>query len=377
MSTATEVELQHRDSHETPSGRQQSTSSILTLEANEPGPDTANITSAIPDGGYGWVIVFSCSWLTFLFFGVTGAWGVIQTALLETSLNNVATSTVTFIGSLGLGCVVGLSLLGTSLMRVVGARAAAMLGILLLGLGEIASGWTISNVGGLFGTSGVLVGVGTCLCYTISNNLPTQYFSGKLGLANGIVKLGGGIGSTVLSIALEALIQRLGIPWMFRVLGLVTLATGLPAAWLLKERSAQRNAPFVDLSMFRSLPFGAVFLASAFAVFALFIPPYFLPLFARSAGLSSRTGASPVAGFHACASVGRLGAGPVCDRVGPLNTFLLTMIVNAISVLAIWTVSNSMGPLTLFAIVNGVANGAFFTTLPTVVASMAVLSWQL
>ena len=370
MSTTTEMELGIRPSQETSSSRQHSGSSTISLVAEEPTPDSNNITSAIPDGGYGWVVVFSCSWQTFLGFGLSGAWGVIQTALLETSLDGTSTSTVTFVGSLGLGCIVGLSLFATTLMRLIGARTVSMLGVLLLGIGEIASGWTTSSVGGLFGTSGVLVGMGTCLSYTISNNMPTQYFSGKLGLANGLVKLGGGLGSTVLSIALEALIRRLGIPWMFRVLGLVTLATGLPAAWLIKERSPPRNAPFVDFSMFRSLAFNAIFLASAIGTFALFIPPYFLPLFARSAGLSSRSGAGLVAGFNACAAVGRFAAGPVCDWAGPLNTLICVMALNALSVLAIWTVSDSLAPLILFAIINGVSNGAFFTTLPTVVASL-------
>jgi MFS transporter, MCT family, solute carrier family 16 (monocarboxylic acid transporters), member 3 len=370
MSAVTEIELEPTRSHSTIAADVRTESTTLSLFGDEPEPDSTTVTSAIPDGGYGWVVVFSCFLCTFWGAGLSGAWGVVQTALLESSLNGTPTSTVTFIGSLGLACVVAFSLLGTSLMRIVGARTAALLGVALLGLGEITSGWTTSNVGGLFGTSGILVGLGTSLCYNISNNLPTQYFSGKLGLANGIIKLGGGLGATVLSIMLEALIQRVGIPWMFRVLGLVTLATGLPAAWLIKERSPPRNAPFIDLSMFRSLPFAAVFLASAIGTFALFIPPYFLPLFARSAGYSSRTGAGLVAGFNACTSVGRFGAGPVCDRMGPLNTFLLAMSMNALSVLAIWTISNSIGPLVLFAIINGIANGAFFTALPTVVASM-------
>jgi MCP family monocarboxylic acid transporter-like MFS transporter 3 len=38
--------------------------------------------------------------------------------------------------------------------------------------------------------------------------------------------------------------------------------------------------------------------------------------------------------------------------------------------LAIWPVSNTLGPLAVFAAFNGAANGAFFTILPTVVASM-------
>jgi hypothetical protein len=38
--------------------------------------------------------------------------------------------------------------------------------------------------------------------------------------------------------------------------------------------------------------------------------------------------------------------------------------------LAIWPVSNSLGPLVLFVIINGAANGGFFSTMPTVVGSV-------
>ena len=170
MSRTTEIELPPRWGQDTARPRQQSGASTMSLVTEEPGPDASNITSAIPDGGYGWVVVFSCAWMNFMGFGLSGAWGIVQAALLESSLDGTPTSTVTFIGSLGLTLVVALSLLGTSFTRLVGARIAAVIGILLLGIGEIASGWTTSSVGGLFGTSGVLFGMGYCLCASLPHS---------------------------------------------------------------------------------------------------------------------------------------------------------------------------------------------------------------
>ncbi|KAF2471791.1 MFS transporter, MCP family, solute carrier family 16, member 10 [Lindgomyces ingoldianus] len=337
--------------------------------SNEP-PESAYSTTAIPDGGYGWTIVFSCALLTFWFNGMINCWGVLQTALLDSTLRQVSTSTVSFVGSLGLACGVAFGLFAVRLMRWLGSRTTALLGISIMSAGLIGSGFTTSNVAGLFGTSGFLAGIGMCLVYAVSNAVPVQYFSGKLGLANGLVKLGGGIGGTVMAVSLDALARRVGIEWTFRIQGLLTFSTGIPAAWLLKDRVPLRNAPFVDLEMFRSVPFIAVFLAGAVGTFALFVPPYFLPLFAQSIGLSSSTGAGLVAGFNACNAVGRFLAGPLCDKIGPVNMFLITMLLNAVSMLAIWPVSDALGPLAVFAMLNGVANGSFFTTLPTVVASM-------
>lgn len=76
--------------------------------------------------------------------------------------------------------------------------------------------------------------------------VPTQYFSKKRGLANGIVFAGGGLGGAVISFALEAMINRLGLGWAYRVLGILTVATGLPAAYLIKERTPYTRTTFVE-----------------------------------------------------------------------------------------------------------------------------------
>ena len=76
--------------------------------------------------------------------------------------------------------------------------------------------------------------------------VPAQYFSRRRGLANGLVFAGGGLGGAVTSFALNSLIQRLGPAWAFRVLGLTTLATGLPAAWFITQRTFIKPAGFIE-----------------------------------------------------------------------------------------------------------------------------------
>jgi MFS family permease len=274
------------------------------------------------------------------------------------------------------------------MMRYFGSRTTILIGVISMGMGLIGASFSTSNLAGLFGTTGLLCGLGMAMVYAVTNALPVQYFSARLGLANGIIKLGGGVGGCVMAIALEGMYQRVGIAWTFRIQGLMTLALGLLAAWMLKDRVPLKNVPFVDWSMFRSVPFIATFIASAIGVFALFVPPYYLPLFARSIGLISSTGAGLVAAFNACNTIGHFAAGPLCDKIGPLNMFVITMVLNAVSMLAIWPVSNSLGPLVVFAMLNGIANGSYFTTQPTVVAgifgpgratvamSMSVTGWS-
>ncbi|KAH9876027.1 hypothetical protein J1614_003905 [Plenodomus biglobosus] len=343
-----------------------SASSLHRPQSTEP----AFSTTAIPDGGYGWVVVFCASVTTFLVNAMVSCWGVLQTALLSSSLSKVSPSTLSFVGSLSLACSVAFSLVTTRLARWCGSRTTAMVGIALMALGQFAASFSTHNVAGLFLSIGAVSGIGLNAVYTICNALPVQYFSGKLGLANGLVKLGGGIGGAVMAIVLQALVNRVGIAWTFRIQSFMTITTGLPAAWFMTDRTVSRNAPFIELSMFRNWAFTAVFLAGAIGTFSLFVPSFYLPLFAQSLGLSSSTGAGLVAGFNACNAVGRFLGGPLCDKIGPTNTLFITTALNAISMLAIWPVSSTLGPLVTFAIVNGVANGSFFTVLPTVVAGI-------
>jgi MFS family permease len=200
--------------------------------------------------------------------------------------------------------------------------------------------------------------------------VPNQYFSTKLGLAQGLIKAGGGLGGAVLSFSLDAIIQKLGVPWAFCILGFMTLATGLPAAWIVRDRYPVRSTFFIEWRLFRDFSFLMVFFAGAVATFALFVPAFFLPLYAHSLGLPSSTGAALLAGFNFSTAIGRLASGFSCDYIGPLNTIFIAMLVNALTMLSIWPASDTLAPLVAFAIVNGVANGSFFTSMPTAVGTL-------
>lgn len=233
---------------------------------------TTSAYPEIPDGGYGWVCVLSLAVTTFWTNGIIFSWGVVQTALLESGLSN--TSTLSFVGALSNMLCVALSLFAVRFMRLFGARSTALLGILVVGLGEVGSSFVSSDVNGLFGTSGVLVGCGISLTFMTANLLPRQYFQQKLGLVNGLVRGAGGLGGTILSIVIDSLIKKFGIPWTFRIVGFGILTTGLPAAYFSRELDPVKMVPFVRLSMFRDSTYVCIFLAGAIGVFSLYVPPW-------------------------------------------------------------------------------------------------------
>ena len=334
----------------------------IDLDVASDGPEAEHVqgSAAIRDGGYGWVVVFACFVQTFWVNAWTGSWGILQAALLQSSMRDVLASTLSFVGSLGLSLTVALALACVWLAAAISSRWSAVLGIALFGASTLVGSFTVGNVGGLF-VSGALYGLGGSLMYTMSNSLPVQWFDRRLGTANGLVKLGGGVGATVMAVAIQLLIDRVGIAWTFRTLTFASLASGIPSALLIKEKT--RPAAPINVSLFRNLTFSLLFMAGFVGIFALYIPSFFLPTVAASIGLSSTTVAGVMACYNACMAVGRLGSGIACDKLGSTNMLLLTMTLNAVTMLAIWSVASTLTVLIVFAALNGIANGAFFVTM--------------
>ena len=115
--------------------------------------------STAPEGDYGWVIVVACCSISFWIVGTVYSWGVMQAALFKQGLSSPPT--LSWIGSLSFACISFLALVNARVIRLLGARKTALLGVSMLALGEILSGFLTHHVGGLFVTTGVVSGIGT------------------------------------------------------------------------------------------------------------------------------------------------------------------------------------------------------------------------
>ena len=123
----------------------------------------------VPEGGYGWVVIAACSVLCFWFVGTSYSWGVIQAALVKENVSTPAS--LSFVGSLTAACISFLALANARLIRKIGGRNTALAGVMFLGMGGILSSFTTKNVGGLFFTTGVLMGTGCSLQFMVCRNL--------------------------------------------------------------------------------------------------------------------------------------------------------------------------------------------------------------
>lgn len=111
-----------------------------------------------PDGGYGLVVLFGCMVIAWWYISIAYTWGFFQIALVQQ--RHMSTSTLAFVGSLCPSFIASLAIPNAKLVRALGPRVTALIGMFVMGVGCILASFTTENVGGLFATFGFLCGVG-------------------------------------------------------------------------------------------------------------------------------------------------------------------------------------------------------------------------
>jgi MFS family permease len=79
-----------------------------------------------------------------------------------------SSSTLSFAGGLTSAMISFLAIINSNIIKRFGSKAVLLVGVTILGLGEVLSGWTVNNIGGFFVTVGFVMGVGTSLIFMAS-----------------------------------------------------------------------------------------------------------------------------------------------------------------------------------------------------------------
>ena len=136
------------------------------------------------------------------------------------------------------------------------------------------------NIYPLYITYGLVWGFGSCLCYCSALFVLPKFFRARIGLANGIVFLGGPVGSLVLSPVIQKLVSSVGLTKTFRVLAglqLLLVLCGFVTRLIIsstKDRMNSKTKKFsFDWSIFKSKGF-VTLVGSLCALMPAYLVPY-------------------------------------------------------------------------------------------------------
>lgn len=287
-------------------------------------------------------------------------------------------TTYAFIGTLYLSQGVLVSPLATYLVRRFGTHTCLLTGVVLQTTGLLAAsfakqGWQVVLAQGL------CAGWGVGFLFVGSVGIQSQWFEKRRSFANAIVSAGTGLGAMIYSLAVQRMIDTIGLHWQYRVLAIVCFAVNTTASLLLRDRNKAVGAmhdPFKFSLMkrpeFLCLQLWAFLTVLAYSALAFSVAPQ-----AVSVGLTHKQGSILTAVYNAGQAIGRPAIGLSSDRFGRMNIALMSTIVSGLLCLAFWLPSylapSQVGLLSFFMIISG-TTGVFWATIAPLTAETIGLS---
>lgn len=179
-------------------------------ESYESTDSVGDLIPTPPDGGWGWVIVFSSLMCNIIVDGIGYAFGVLLPQWVE--VFNESHGKVSLVGSLLVGVYLCAGPLVSGLTNKFGCRPVAFAGSCLACLGFLLAAFS-SSINVLMLTYGIMGGLGFGLIYLPAIVSVGFYFEKKRAIATGIAVSGSGIGTFIFAPANAAMLEA--YDWKF------------------------------------------------------------------------------------------------------------------------------------------------------------------
>ncbi|KAG2213129.1 hypothetical protein INT47_011278 [Mucor saturninus] len=338
-------------------------------------PDEHNaFYKGIPNGGYGWVVAIVGFLINFIMFGTASIWGVFSNAFATTILKDKAT-TIELMG-VGATLIVCLNIFTPvgPMLGFLGARGTMMLGSTLMSLGIILAGFS-TEVWHLYLSQGVLFGFGASLVYMSIVAVIPQWFTTRRGTAMGISSAGSGFGGLALSPMVSSLVEKYGLAWTYRIVGLMAFGICMIASCLIRTRlppghvNQRARSPF-KLSLLKDANFVIMLFGVVIALTGYLIPLFYMPKYCAAHGISAIQSSNIVGVACAMNAIGRLVLGYYADRIGRLNMFMIASTLAGLFCMLLWPFAKTYETMMAFAVLFGFTCGIYYALAPPITAAV-------
>jgi MFS family permease len=155
---------------------------------------------------------------------------------------------------------------------------------------------------------GVLDGIGMGMSMAPAMAATGQYFQKKRTAAMGIAIAGSSVGGVLFPIMLGKMLasESLGFGWTIRICGFVMISVMLPSCLCIRARLPPRKGELFLPKAFLEVPYDTLNLGSFMMLLGIFIPPFYLPTFAISNGMSPELAPYLISIYNAASLFGRV-----------------------------------------------------------------------
>ncbi|KAF8841531.1 MFS general substrate transporter [Paxillus ammoniavirescens] len=347
--------------------------SSLSSHGSDQAPQTP---TAFPEGGWrAWVTVLGGSMILFCTFGTVQSFGVYEDFYTRVYLSGYSTSDVSWIGSVQTFLLFAGGLPAGKLFdegyfnHCIGFGSLIYLfSIFMLSLAQPHKYYQV------FLAQGIGMGVGMGLLFLPAISITSHYFRRRRTAAMGVVLAGSSLGAVIYPIMLNNLFNgKAGFGWGVRAAAFIDLGLLLTANLVMKTRLPSRrerpNCKPVDIkSILTDFGYWLCVIGAVFAFFGLFIPFFYLQLFAELHGLPSKLAFYAIPIMNASSLFGRTIPNFLGDYYGPFNVMIPCTLISAGIVFLMFAATSVSGTV-VFGILYGFFSGGFISIITPAVAS--------
>ncbi|PYO18445.1 MAG: MFS transporter [Candidatus Rokuibacteriota bacterium] len=313
---------------------------------------------------YGWIVVAASAAIVCIGMGALFALGVFLEPMADTmGWSRGAISSVALLNwmAMGLG-----SFVWGSLSDRIGARAVAVAGGVLLGLGLVLSSqaqalWQLAV------SFGVMVGFAVGAFYAPLTSTATKWFTARRGLAVALVSSGIGVGILTIAPLARALISLWDWRVALLVLGDLAWLVIVPAALLIRERpgdvgaaalggAARAGREYSTGEVVATPQFWAIALTHFACCAAHSGPIFHMVSNAIDHGVTAMAAATVLSAASLASLSGKIICGLVADRVGAKRTLIAGLALQAVAI-SLYLGTRELATFYAVALVFGFAYG--------------------
>lgn len=340
-------------------------------------PPTTAARSAdeVPDGGLtAWLQVVGSAAILVNTWGVINTFGVFQAYYETDLLSSHSSSDISWIGSMQ-GCL--LFLVGVVAGPLYDAgyfRNLLFAGLFLIVLGQFMTSLCTSYWQVML-AQGITMGLGMGMTFLPSAAILGQYFARHRALALGLSSVGSPVAGVVFPIMFSRLVPAVGFPWATRAIAFILLGmSAVPLAFMrtrVPPTTGSRRRAIIDRSALRDAPYLFFVTAGFFAFLALYVPFFYITVFATSHGVASDSFAPYlVTLLNAGSILGRIIPNALADRWGSLNLLIVCVFSSFVLVFG-WLGIRDLAGSVVYVFLYGAFSGGVVSLTPSVLVGLS------
>ncbi|ORY56451.1 major facilitator superfamily domain-containing protein [Leucosporidium creatinivorum] len=333
-----------------------------------------------PEGGRGWWVVLGCFIFACSQMGYGLTWGVLVQDLVKQHPNQPIANLNLCVGATNF-CMNASSFIGGRLGDRFGYKRMIAIGSACTFIILIISAFASHSLPALFIFQGALLGLSQGCSMPLILSFPAQWFSKKRGMATGLAASGSGIGGGIASLIMRALLPKIGYRNTMLVYAGLNGVSWSIAWFLLKVRlpplaAGERRVPknWLPRGIWGSSTWWSWILTVTVGIFGYLTPYYFLTAYTTfkcpQLDPTSITPAVPLIISNFTSGMGRILAGFLADRLGPINTLFLSFFLGGLLQLVFWPYATTFGSIAAFGALEGLTGSWFMSLIPVAAAQL-------